>query len=202
MEITYFVRTTKSSKFNYDLDYTEICDTKNEYVQSYINALKEISDYNSVLLEDDCVLCKNFKEEIEKVINEHPNDIINFFSFPNRYITSHYSTNFNYNQCTYFPKGIIKTFISDMQERYNSRKNIFVSYGSLLNIILTYKGIAHYIYRPALVQHIDYKYKERNTLYFKDYLDELNIPIEEAFKLENQKKLTDLLNKDREKWYS
>lgn len=202
MDIKYFVRTTKSSKVNYDLDYIELCDTKNEYIQSYIDALYKISDYNAVLLEDDCVLCKNFKEEIEKVINEHPNDIINFFSFPDRYITSHYSTKFNYNQCTYFPKGIIKTFIPDMQERYNTHKNIFKSYGSLLNIMLALNGIAHYVYRPCLVQHIDYRCKARSTLYFKDYLDELNISIENAFKLENQEKLFDLLNKDREKWYS
>ena len=200
MDIKYFVRTTKDSKVNYDLDYTEICDTKNQYIQSYIDALNLISNYDAVLLEDDCVLCKNFKEEIEKVINEHPNDIINFFSFPNDYMTSHYSANFNYNQCTYFPKELSKKIIPELQLTYD-KINYSKSYGALLNKVLRRIGIIHYIYRPTLVQHIDPRCKIRNTLYFKDYLDKLNISIEEAYKLENQSKLLELLNEDRKKWH-
>ena len=200
MNIKYFVRTTENSKVDYDLDYTEICDTKHQYVQSYIDALVVISDYDSVLLEDDCVLCNNFKEEIEKVISEHPNDIINFFSSPEDYMTSHYCTNFNYNQCTYFPKEICKKVIPEMQLLYSRIRNI-QSYGALLGKALKLLGIPHYVYRPALVQHIDYRHKTRNTLYFKDYLDKLNISIDDAFNLDNQSKLALLLNEDREKWH-
>ena len=56
-------------------------------------------------------------------------------------------------------------------------------------------------YRPCLVQHIDkdtliqeYKCGNRRTPYFIDYLEELNIPYEEACEPENKQRLIDLMN--------
>lgn len=208
MNIKYFVRTIETSKFNYDLDYEEILDTKHEYVMSFINALYKINDYDSVLLEDDLVLCKNFKEEIEKVIFEHPNDVINFFTCPNKYFTSHYGTEFVYNQCTYYPKGLAKILADKMIELRNKIGAEHVSsYGSLEGMALRQLGFRNYRYRPCLVQHIDgiSTYNNhmftRNSIYFKDYLDELNINYDEAYKLDNKEKLSKLLERDRNIWY-
>ena len=50
MEIKYYVRATEKSNVTYDLDYIELKDTKHEYIQSYIDALHTINDYNAVLL--------------------------------------------------------------------------------------------------------------------------------------------------------
>lgn len=205
MEVKYFVRTTKDRNFNYDLNYELIIDKEYKPIISYIDSLYEINDYNSVLLEDDLVLCKNFKEEIEKIIVQYPNKIINFFQHPNSFYTSQFTTDFNFNQCTYFPKGITKTLADEMTKLYS--RGPYFSYGMLLNQALKLLGISHLAYRPCLVQHIDNlsifskgKKLFRNTIYFKDYLDELNIKMEDAFTLENQKKLNELLEKDRNIW--
>ena len=207
MQIKYFVRTTGDRDFNYDIDYKALIDKEYDGVKSFIDALNTISEYDAVLLEDDLVLCKNFKEEIEKVISEYPDTIINFFTVPEFYYTTHYSENFSYNQCTYFPKGLGKLLAEQMLPMY--KQGIKQSYGNLLSISLNRLGIPHLIYRPSLVQHIDGKsifqktsfIYERNTLYFKDYLDELGIDMIQAFKRENRLKLKELLQQDRNSWY-
>ena len=80
--IKYFVRTMEGRKVDLPIDYEPIIDYEHRYVKSYINAMYKINDYNAVLMEDDIVVCKNFKKEIEKVIKQYPNTIINFFSSP------------------------------------------------------------------------------------------------------------------------
>ena len=204
MGIKYFVRTTEYSNVNYDLDYEEIKDTKHEYISSYIHALEIINDYDAVLLEDDCKLCKNFKEEIEKVIAQYPNNIINFFTAPDTYWTTHYTDRFDFNQCTYFPKGMTYNFAQLMKKE--NENGYHTSYGYLLRLVLRQLGIPHLIYRPALVQHMDLacgrtgKFLDRSTIFFKDYLDELNIDMLQACSMENREKLRDLLIKDRQIW--
>ena len=189
--------------------FKKIIDKEHKYVKSYINALYEINDYNAVLVEDDIVLCNNFKEEIEKVIEQYPNSVINFFSNPERFFTTHYSEAFNYNQCTYFPKGMAKILADEMMKYYLPEESgkFIQRYGRLLCISLEQLGIPHLIYRPCLVQHIDGKstfngeFYSRNTIYFKDYLDKLGITMLEAYKPENKKKLRQLLEMDRSIWY-
>ena len=209
MEIKYFVRTIEDRSYDIPIEHEKIIDYNHKYVKAYIDALYHINDFNAVLMEDDIVLCKNFKEEIEKIINKYPNNIINFFSSPTKYYTTHFSSLFLYNQCTYFPKNITAHLANKMMEKYLD-ENIYPNqqrYGSLLDIILIEEGIPHLIYRPTLVQHIDDKSTRdrphmcRNTIYFKDYLDEIGITMEEAFYKDNQEKLQKLLDADREKWY-
>lgn len=205
--IKYFVRTTKERDFNYDLDYELVVDTERKPVQSFIRSLYLMNDTDSVLLEDDLVLCKNFKEEIEKVIAQYPNNIINFFTRPDFYFTSHFSDVFSYNQCTYFPKGISAILAKDIEEHIS---NYTKYYGVALNDTLVRLHIPHLIYRPCLVQHIDTKsilnedsgrVYYRNTIYFKDYLDKLGIDMVQAYSKENKDKLFKMLEEDRIKWY-
>ena len=149
--------------------------------------LYHINEYDSVLLEDDLILCKNFKEEIEKVISQFPNKIINFFTKPELYFTTHYTDRFDYNQCTYYPKGMAKIIADEMTKMY--KPDLHRSWAALTNRILQNLRINHVIYRPCLVQHKDNfsilqggVNLRRNTLWFKDYLDEVGCPnMEEAF---------------------
>jgi hypothetical protein len=210
MEIKYFVRTLEGRECDLPEYVERIIDYEHKYVKSYIDALYKINDCNAVLMEDDIVLCKNFREEIEKVINKYPNNIINFFTSPSKYYTSHFSSMFIYNQCTYFPKGMTKFLADEIMKMYipeEPGKHSIQRYGSLLNIVLCDNNIPHLIHRPCLVQHIDAKSTRdawcgcRNTPYFKDYLDAVGITMEEAFDRQNLDKLNRLLAQDREKWY-
>ena len=181
--IKYFIRTTGQRKLNSSynqVEYSLLVDKEHKPIESFIRQLIEISNYDAVLLEDDVRLCRNFKEEIEKVISEHPNDIINFFYAPKKWFTSYYTTDFAYNQCTYYPKGKAKILAETIEEIYKTKK--VNGYDVLEMFALQKLGWTNYVYRPCLVQHIDRHsiimgtdMIRRVTPFFKDYLDELHI---------------------------
>ena len=199
--IKYFVRTTEERTFDYDLNYELLVDKEKKPVESFIRQLRYISQYNSVLLEDDLILCKDFKDKIEDVIKQYPNDIINFFYRPTSYFTTHYSTKYCWNQCTYYPKGIALKIANEMEKLHEATPSL--QYDVLEDNALYRLGLTHVVYRPCLVQHIDKSsliqetdsHGSRRTIYFEDYLNELGIDYKDAFKTENRKKLYDLLNK-------
>lgn len=185
MAIKYYIRTTGERKLDNSysqIEYELLIDKDHKPVDSFIKQLELISNEDSVLLEDDLELCKNFKEEIEKVISEHPNDIINFYTVPNKYFRSEYSNVFVYNQCTYYPKGIGKIVANEMTNVRQKYKES--AYDTLENKALRNLNILVYNYRPCLVQHLDHfslitrsivLINSRITPYYKDYLDKLNI---------------------------
>lgn len=197
--IKYFIRTTGERLFNYDLKYELLVDKEKKPVESFINQLKYISQHDSVLLEDDLILCKNFKDKIEEVIERYPNDIINFFYKPFGYIVTHRSELFCWNQCTYYPKGIALKVANEMERvRENMPKE---QYDILEDVALRNLGLTHIVYRPCLVQHIDNgsliqdsSCPTRRTIYFEDYLNELGIDYKDAYKHENRQKLQQKLN--------
>ena len=206
MEIKYFVRTTGERKFDYNIPYEVLIDEEHIPVKAFIKDLHYINEYNSVLLEDDLVLCNNFKEEIEKVISQFPNKIINFFTKPELYFTTHYTNRFDYNQCTYYPKGIPEFLAHEITKIYNPE--IHRSWAALTNRVLQNKRINHVIHRPALVQHKDNvsilqngANLRRNTIWYKGYLDEVGCPnMEEAFSSKYYSKLVACLERDRNLW--
>lgn len=126
-----------------------------------------------------------------------------------KYYTTHYTSVFIFNQCTYFPKGMTKILADEMMKVYLPEEQYprEQRYGALLNYVLQHLGIHHLVYRPTLVNHKDVRstFKgsilNRNTIYFKDYLDKLGITMEEAYLNENREKLMQLLEADRNKWY-
>lgn len=196
--IKYFVRTTNDRVFDYDLEYRKLIDTERKPVESFIKQLKYISQWNSVLLEDDLILCKDFKKKIEEVIKQYPDKIINFYTRPNDYFTTHESSIFAYNQCTYYPKGVAVKLAVKMEEGF--KRNPRAQYDILENNALRDLGIIHVQYRPCLVQHLDkdslvgnLAQGYRRSPYFIDYLEELNINYEDAFKVENRNKLKNYL---------
>ena len=198
--IKYFVRTTGDRLFEYDLEYEKLIDTERIPVKSFIDQLKYISQWDSVLLEDDLILCKDFEKKIKEVINQHPNKIINFFTRPREWFTTHESCIFAYNQCTYYPKGIAFTIANEMEKLWKNMPNL--QYDVLESNALTNLGVSHVQYRPCLVQHLDSTSivgnnttGYRRTPYFIDYLEELNIDYSVAFSKENKPKLENLLVK-------
>lgn len=205
MNLKFFIRTTGERELDPSIkkelgeNYTLLIDKDHKPVDSFIEQLKLISDYDAILLEDDIILCKNFVIEAQKIIKEWKNHIINFFTFPHEYFTTAFGLfQFVYNQCTYYPKGMGKILAKKMVEL----RMPYNQYDTLENKAMRALNIPHLRPRPCLVQHID---KEtliqrgeqlpRRCIWFKDYLDELNIDIKEAYTLENQQKLTELMNK-------
>lgn len=197
--IKYFVRTTEErtlDKSFSQIDYELLIDRNHNSGKAFIEQLLEINDYDAVLMEDDIILCKDFKNKIEKVISEHPNDVINFFTMPMQYLNEQYTSSFVYNQCTYFPKGIAKK-IHDLAMRFMPNNR---SQEQIMKRCLCLLRTKHYIYRPCLVQHIDngslmgnHVMFCRRSPYFIDYLDELGMTYEEANVLENRRKLIALM---------
>lgn len=128
-DIKFYVRTTGDRKFNYNIPCEVVIDTERKPVDSFIELLERTSDEQAVILEDDLVLCDNFVEEITKVIEQYPNDIINFFTRPDRYFTTSYDTIFSFNQCTYYPKGVGKELAIEIRKLKPSfRRNMYRCY--------------------------------------------------------------------------
>ena len=191
--LKFYVRTTLERQLDSSysqIEYELLVDTEHKPIESFIEQLEQISGYDSVLLEDDLILCKDFKNRIEEVINKYPNKIINFFYHQDEYYQTRESTEYSNNQCTYYPKGIGKLIAKEMKN--------FITYSNqyswIENLALNKLNITHIQYRPCLVQHLDsdsliQKHKiirPRITPYFIDYLEELNIPYEEACEPENK----------------
>ena len=100
----------------------------------------------------------------------------------------------------YYSKEILPELAKAMREAYTKYPNI--PHDELEGAVLSKLRIRTCIPRPCLVQHIDkdtliqkYKCGNRRTPYFIDYLEELNIPYEDACEPENKQKLIDLMNK-------
>lgn len=199
--IKYFVRTTGERVLNESfsqIDYELLIDYNHNSGKAFLEQLQYIStlDCDAVILEDDIILCKNFKKRIEKAISEHPNEIINFFTDPMKYFDSQYSIDFIYNQCTYYPKSIIGNIHRVIIKRHFQNKSQEV----MMKRYLSSTCSKHYRYRPCLVQHIDNGSLMnhnvnfcRRSPYFIDYLEELGITYKKAYTEENKIKLIDLM---------
>jgi len=196
----YYVRTTLERKLDEtysQIEYDLLIDKEHKPVESFIKQLELISEENSVLLEDDLILCKNFKQKIEEIINQFPDKIINFFTFPDRFFKTQESQKFLWNQCTYYPKNISKQIALVMKKIKKQKDEIGESlqYDVLEDLALKELDMTHIQYRPCIIQHLDGKSlignrdSGRMTIYFIDYLNELNITYEEARKQENRLKL-------------
>lgn len=200
LKIKFFVRTTSDRLFEYNLEYKKLIDTEHAPVKSFIDQLKYISQWDSVLLEDDLILCKDFKNKIEDAIDQYPDKIINFFTRPREWFTTHENCVFAYNQCTYYPKGVALSVANEMERLWKNMPNL--QYDVLESNALNNLGLSHVQYRPCLVQHLDdtsivgnNTTGYRRTPYFIDYLEELNIDYGVAFSKENKPKLENLLAK-------
>lgn len=197
--IRYFVRTTGQRILDdsySQIEYELLIDNNGHSGKAFLAQLSIINEYDCVVLEDDLILCRGFKDKIEAVIKEHKDKIINFFTSPLGYFKSRESRIFSYNQCTYFPKGMggkiyeaVKIFptLQHCQER--------IMREGLLRL-----GLTFFQYRPCLVQHLDtdslmghkMEYPRRSP-YFEDYLNDLNIPYGEANTASNRAKLREYM---------
>lgn len=76
MDLKVFIRTTGERKLDKSIEeelkgnYTLLIDKEHKPIDSFIEQLKTISNYDAILLEDDVILCKDFLNEVNKVISK------------------------------------------------------------------------------------------------------------------------------------
>lgn len=200
----YYVRTTGDrilDKSYKQIEYELLIDTERKPVDHFIQCLFKISNTDSILLEDDLILCDNFKEEISKAIKQYPNRIINFFQCPYFYKPIIEESYPKWNQCTFYPQGVaqqIAEAMSKEERNVGMRKNM---YSIIEGNALTKLGIQMVQYRPHLVQHLDFNtflfgdkkktFIYRRSPFFIDYLKKLGISYNEAGL--RQKELLDIM---------
>lgn len=200
--IKYYVRTTGErilDKSYGQIKYELLIDTEHNARKSFVEQLERLAELNQdvVILEDDLELCKDFKNKIESVIEEYKDNIVNFFYKPRDYFKTKLQKHFCWNQCVYYPKELLKLLAKEMRVQYESKP--LMPHDEVENIALNKLGIKNVVYRPCLVQHLDFKSlvgntsKYRITPYYIDYLEELNIPYEKACFFVNLSKLYKLL---------
>ena len=200
--LKYYIRTTgervldKSySQINYEL----LIDTEHNARKSFVEQLEHLAtlDDDIVILEDDLILCDNFEALIEKVIYKYKDKIINFFYYPESYFSTHEDENFTWNQCVYYPNKLLKILAKEMRHQYTLYPN--TQHDTVEGRALKMLNISVINYRPCLVQHLDFdslvgnSCMGRRSPYFVDYLKELNIPYEKAYKKENKERLMKLM---------
>lgn len=186
----YYVRTTEERSLNNfsNINYIKLVDSEKNPVKSMIEQLKEISNDNSVFMEDDIILCEDFINKIENIINHFPNDIINFYFQPLKYqITGkQLGKNFVFNQCVYYPKGVAKQIAEEMENILKTNFK-FEQYDKLQAKAMSNLGINFISYKPMLVQHIGNKsllgnkwINNARTIYFIDDLNKLKLDYDDC----------------------
>lgn len=203
--IKYYVRTTNERKL--DISYNQIkyellVDTEHNARKSFVEQLESLAQKKDdvVILEDDLELCKDFKNRIETIIKENKDEIINFFYNPRDWLETKIQEKFCWNQCVYYPNDKLKLLAVEMRKQYELDK--LEQHDVVENRALNKLGIKNLMYRPCLVQHLDFKSlvgnessSKRITPFYIEYLEELNIPYEKAYYFTNRAKLYNLLEK-------
>lgn len=207
MEIKYYIRSTGEryldESYN-QIPYVELIDKEKRYVPFFIEQLEKYGNEDIVIIEDDCVLCKNFKERIESVIAQYPNKIINFFQLPPKeYFKTHESTEYLQNQCTYYPKGLTIKLAHKMREILE--KNPKLRTDECEDLALKELKETHIKYRPCLIQHLNFdtflnnKIEIKRTPFFIDYLDKYNFDYNKITRMHYAKLLNEMNNHIEEK---
>ena len=181
----YYIRTTGErvldESYN-QIPYIKLIDKEHRYIDFFVDELERVGIEDCVIIEDDCVLCKDFKNRIESIIAKYPNKVINFFQNPgNLYFKTHESTEYLQNQCTYYPKGLSIKLAREMREVHKQFPNLCTD--QVEDVALKNLNETHIKYRPCLVQHLNFdsllghkiEYYKLRTPFFIDYLDELKL---------------------------
>lgn len=204
--IKYFVRTTGERTLDesfQQIDYELLVDTEHKPVKSFIDQVMYLTSLNCevVILEDDVVLCRDFKARIEKIIEDNPIDTINFFYEPNWYFESTIEKPSVWHQCVYYSINALNILNTNLKHFNKDMK--FKHYDVVARFALLNKCMCYYP-RPCLVQHLDFDSiignipGNRTTPYFIDYLEDLGIDYKDA--KEHKEKLVEYKNKWFEKY--
>lgn len=192
----YYIRTTGErdlSQYAF-LNATPLFDYEHKPVKSFIEQMRNISDDDSLFMEDDIIFCKDFEKRLKEAITEYPNMVINFYyqpltNFPKGEIKGN---KFLFNQCVYYPKGISKIIADKMEELVNDGIK-WTQYDEIEGAALNELNIDFINYRPMLVQHIgkssllgnNFENNNAESIFFIDDLEKYNVNYNNEKALEN-----------------
>lgn len=151
-------------------DLIVVKDRIHDAMDTFLLSLEMAGDDAAVNMEDDIILCKDFYTKINKVIAEHPNDVIQFFSMRKddltigtRYING---SKFMMNQCFYMPAGMSKDLLNYAKTGKKKDGTLVIedksiAIGAGYDILMAWyfkdNKIKYLNYCPNLVNHIECK---------------------------------------------
>lgn len=161
MGLNFIVRTTAVGGHDLREMIAEIpeliilVDHKHDAMGNFLNAVS-MFDGPCVHLEDDVILCNDFYAKITAIIEEHPNDVIQFFSMRKEDLTigTRYipGSRFMMNQCFYLPAGMGKE-IAEFWKTSPRQQEAGAPYDLLMADYFKAHKIKYLNWCPNLVDH-------------------------------------------------
>lgn len=158
-------------------------DTIHDCYKSLFRACDMISETGGVVLEDDVVLCRNFKARVEPIIQEKGvNNVISFFEKPRVKLETKFCAGgeFLWSQCVYFPPKF-NELLHKHWERFQivePRLARDMHYDVYIRYVLKQEKMKYWRIRPTYVQHLDFdsaispRSHKRQTYYFIDDVED------------------------------
>lgn len=163
-------------------------DRHHDWYRAFFDVCDMINSTGAVLLENDVLLCRNFRERIEAIIDEKGKDeVISFFEKPKVWLPTAYvgGSNFSWMQCLYLPPGVPGRARQYLDEFRTNRPKQFrgVSVDIFLSYVFVKEKIKYWRIRPCMVQHLDLRSlsghaAKRETVFFVDDLEDKGVDYE------------------------
>ena len=137
------------------LPQAEWCfDTNRNAMTTFLSAMRQAGQDAVVHMEEDILITTDFMYKINKIISEHPNEVIQFFSMRALDLTigSRYDTSYMMNQCVYFPAGY-SALMLDYYQIWDKKAQHPTGTDIMINDFLRKRKEKYWIHIPSLVEH-------------------------------------------------
>lgn len=134
-----------------------VWDTDHHAFHTWRSVLKALGSKPGIIIEDDVVLAPNWRNRIEDVIREHPDEVIQFFSMRGADLTvgsrSEPGRTFMMNQCYYLPAGAAKQLLDFTEDWDHVGQENPTGYDVAMAEWMKVTKRRYWLHVPSLVQH-------------------------------------------------
>jgi len=131
-------------------------DEKRDAMDTYLRSMVMAGIDPVIHMEEDVILCRDFRNRIESEISKRPNEVIQFFSMRNADLTigSRYDagSKFMMNQCFYLPAGYSK-LVLDYKNKWSRILEHPTGTDIMFADMLKERKESYWIVVPNLVDH-------------------------------------------------
>ena len=163
-------------------DLEVVVDEARDGYASFFEACRRMNETGGVLLEDDVLLCRDFRRRVEGVIVEKGSDrLISFFERPKVALSTALvgGSSFMWTQCVYMPPGFPQKCIEHYEAFRRERPSQWrgMANDRLIAYTLVKERMRYWRIRPTLVQHLPFdsaiggRASNRQTIFFIDDLE-------------------------------